>query len=79
MSRDDNKKFWLGSVLAILGVAMLFVAMFIEPQGEVSGTVLGAVGEVFVLAGSLLGLDSYFDFKLNKFLKKDDNDDGDSV
>ncbi len=79
MSRDDNKKFWLGAVLAILGVAMLFVAMFIEPQGEVSGTVLGAVGEVFVLAGSLLGLDSYFDFKLNKFLKKDDNDDGDSV
>ena len=73
MSRDD-KKFWLGAVLAILGVAMLFVAMFIEPKGEVSGTVLGAVGEVFVLAGSLLGLDSYFDFKLNKFLKKNDGD-----
>ncbi|MBQ9587849.1 MAG: hypothetical protein IJR26_08340 [Bacteroidales bacterium] len=76
MTRDD-KKFWLGSILAILGVAMLFVAMFIDPKGEISGSVLGAVGELFVLAGSLLGLDSYFDFKLKRYLKK--NDDGNTV
>lgn len=76
MTRDD-KKFWLGAILAILGVAMLFVAMFIDPKGEISGSVLGAVGELFVLAGSLLGLDSYFDFKLKRYLKK--NDDGDTV
>lgn len=74
MTRDD-KKFWLGAILAILGVAMLFVAMFIDPKGEISGSVLGAVGELFVLAGSLLGLDSYFDFKLKRFLKKNDNGD----
>lgn len=76
MTRDD-KKFWLGSILTILGVAMLFVAMFIDPKGEISGSVLGAVGELFVLAGSLLGLDSYFDFKLKRYLKK--NDDGNTV
>lgn len=76
MTRDD-KKFWLGTILAILGVAMLFVAMFIDPKGEISGSVLGAVGELFVLAGSLLGLDSYFDFKLKRYLKK--NDDGSTV
>ncbi len=76
MTRDD-KKFWLGAILAILGVAMLFVAMFIDPKGEISGSVLGAVGELFVLAGSLLGLDSYFDFKLKRYLKK--NDDGNTV
>lgn len=76
MTRDD-KKFWLGAILAILGVAMLFVAMFINPKGEISGSVLGAVGELFVLAGSLLGLDSYFDFKLKRYLKK--NEDGNTV
>ena len=76
MTRDD-KKFLLGAILAILGVAMLFVAMFIDPKGEISGSVLGAVGELFVLAGSLLGLDSYFDFKLKRYLKK--NDDGNTV
>lgn len=74
MEKTDSRKFWLGAILALLGVAMLFVAMFIDPQGEVSGSVLGAVGEIFLLAGSLLGLDSYFNFKIKKFLKKDDGD-----
>ena len=70
MDKTDSKKFWLGAILALLGVAMLFVGMFIDPQGEVSGSVLGAVGEIFLLAGSLLGLDSYFNFKIKKYLKR---------
>ena len=74
MEKTDGRKFWLGTILALLGVAMLFVGMFIDPQGEVSGSVLGAVGEIFLLAGSLLGLDSYFNFKIKKYLKKDDGD-----
>ena len=74
MEKTDSRKFWLGAILTLLGVAMLFVGMFIDPQGEVSGSVLGAVGEIFLLAGSLLGLDSYFNFKIKKFLKKDDGD-----
>lgn len=74
MEKTDGRKFWLGAILALLGVAMLFVGMFIDPQGEVSGSVLGAVGEIFLLAGSLLGLDSYFNFKIKKYLKKDDGD-----
>ena len=72
MEKTDSRKFWLGAILALLGVAMLFVGMFIDPQGEVSGSVLGAVGEIFLLAGSLLGLDSYFNFKIKKYIKKDD-------
>ena len=74
MEKTDSRKFWLGAILTLLGVAMLFVGMFIDPRGEVSGSVLGAVGEIFLLAGSLLGLDSYFNFKIKKFLKKDDGD-----
>lgn len=73
MENVDKRKFWLGTVLAIAGVAMLFVAMFIDPQGEISGSVLGAVGEVFLLAGSLLGLDSYFNFKLKRYLKNNED------
>ncbi len=66
----DTRRFWLGAALALSGVAMLFVAMFIEPRGEVSGSVLGAAGEVFVLAGCLLGADSYVNYKLKKFLNE---------
>lgn len=72
MEKIDKRKFWLGTVLAIAGVAMLFVALFIPPQGEISGSALGAAGEIFLVAGSLLGLDSYFNFKLKRYLKKDD-------
>lgn len=66
----DTRRFWLGAALALSGVAMLFVAMFIEPRGEVSGSVLGAAGEVFVLAGCLLGADSYVNYKLKKYLNE---------
>lgn len=73
----DTKKFALGTLLVISGVTMLFVAMYIQPQGEIHSSVLGAAGEVFLLAGSLLGLDSYFDFKIKKYINKDK--DGDNL
>ncbi len=72
MEKVDKRKFWLGTVMALAGVAMLFVALFIPPQGEISGSALGAAGEIFLVAGSLLGLDSYFNFKLKRYLKNDD-------
>lgn len=72
MEKVDKRKFWLGTVIALAGVAMLFVALFIPPQGEISGSALGAAGEIFLVAGSLLGLDSYFNFKLKRYLKNDD-------
>lgn len=56
------------------GVGMLFVAMFIDPKGEISGTVLGAAGEMFVLAGSMLGLDGYVNYKIRKFVNDKSTD-----
>lgn len=74
MEKVDKRKFWLGTVMALAGVAMLFTALFIPPQGEISGSALGAAGEIFLVAGSLLGLDSYFDFKLKRYLGKNGNE-----
>lgn len=77
MATNDNKsesrRFWLGALLILCGVTMLFVAMFIDPQGEISGTVLGASGEMFVLAGSMLGLDSYVNYKIKKFINNNED------
>lgn len=73
MEKVDKRKFWLGTVIALAGVAMLFVALFIPPQGEISGSALGAAGEIFLVAGSLLGLDSYFNFKLKRYLRNEEN------
>ena len=69
MEKGDKKRFWLGAFLAIAGTAMLFIAMiFLEPKGEISGSVIGGAGEVFTLAGCLLGLDSYVNFKIKNYL-----------
>lgn len=64
----ENRRFWLGALLILAGVVMLFVAMYIDPKGKIDGTVLGAAGEMFVLAGSMLGLDSYVNYKIKKFI-----------
>lgn len=71
MDKIDTRRFWLGAVLAVAGVVMLFVALFIPPQGEISGSALGAVGEVFLLSGAILGLDSYTNFKMKNFIQKE--------
>lgn len=74
MDKVDAKRFWLGAIIAILGIAMMFVGMFIDPKGEISPSVLGGTGEAFLLAGALLGLDSYFNFKIKKFISNENKE-----
>lgn len=72
MESIDRKRFWLGAILMVAGVAMLFIAMFMEPVGEIHGTVLGAFGEISTIAGCILGLDSYVNLKMKKFIRMED-------
>lgn len=64
----EKKRFWLAAAMIVAGITMLFIAMYIDPKGEISSTVLGGVGEIFVLAGSLLSLDQYVTYKMKKFI-----------
>lgn len=74
----DGRRFWFGAFICTCGVVMLFVAMLTDtassPKGEISGSILGAVGEIFVLGGSILGLDSYVNYKIKRILKDNNND-----
>ena len=65
----DIRRFWLGALLVTAGVVMLFIAMFIDPQGEIHGSVLGAFGEIATLAGALMGMDAYTSFKIKKEMR----------
>ena len=51
------------AVLSIGGLVLLFVAMLIDPAGEIHETVLVAFGEVATFAGSIIGIDSRYKFK----------------
>ncbi len=64
----EKRRFWLAAMLIVAGATLLFLNMYLEPRGKIDGSVLGAAGEMFVLAGALLGLDSYVNYKIKKYI-----------
>lgn len=62
----EKKRFWLGVVLAVVGIVLIFFGFFTPPVGEIHGSVLGAVGELLTLSGALVGADAYVELKVKK-------------
>lgn len=62
----EQRRFWLGCVLIVVGIILIFLGFYIEPVGELSGSLLGAVGEVFTLGGALVGADAYVEYRIKK-------------
>ena len=56
-NEPNNKRFWLATFLCVAGVFILIASLVLPPAGVISASVLAPVGEVFVLAGGILGID----------------------
>ncbi len=56
----------LAIILIIVGVILLFLGFGADPYGEIHDSVLVAYGEVSTFAGSLLGLDYTYKYKMYK-------------
>lgn len=54
-------------MIVVGGFAALYAELFIDPVGEISGSVLGFTGECFSIAGGLLGIVNWVNGRLNKF------------
>ena len=50
----------IATLLAIGGLALLFIGEFIAPQGQIHESVLVAFGETATFAGSILGIDYHY-------------------
>lgn len=72
MNNMDKHRFWLGAILAILGVLLMFVSMFLPPKGVIDSSSLAASGEIFTLAGVLMGLGPYVDYRIRKITASND-------
>ena len=48
---------FVGIVLSIGGLILLFCGVFIDPQGQIHETLLVAFGETATFAGALFGID----------------------
>ncbi|MBO6306320.1 MAG: hypothetical protein J6M55_02315 [Paludibacteraceae bacterium] len=53
------------AVLAIGGLALLYVGALLAPQGEIHESVLIGFGEVATFAGSIMGIDYFYKTRSN--------------
>lgn len=57
----------LAVVTMLAGLALLFIGLFIPPEGEIHGSVLTAFGSVCIFVASLLGISLHYANELDKF------------
>lgn len=55
---------FLGIVIALAGLVLLFISFFVDPLGIIHNSVLTAVGEVFTFSGALIGIDYSYRYKM---------------
>lgn len=56
-------EFILGFICSLIGIGLLWAALFIPPIGIIDASVLTAVGEVLTFSGALVGIDYSYRFK----------------
>ena len=59
-----NVQIITAAVLAIGGLILLFCGTYIDPQGEISESLLIGFGEVATFSGALFGIDAAYSKKL---------------
>lgn len=57
----------LAVVAMLAGLTLLFIGLFIPPEGEIHGSVLTAFGSVCIFVASLLGISLHYANELDKF------------
>ena len=69
-----NVQIITAAILAIGGLVLLFCGTYIDPQGEISDSLLIGFGEVATFSGALFGIDAAYSKKLwditNSFAKR---------
>lgn len=57
----------LAVVTMLAGLTLIFIGLFIPPEGEIHGSVLTAFGSVCIFVASLLGISLHYANELDKF------------
>lgn len=65
-------QFWLGVMVILAGLVMLFFGIFIPPTGIIDNSILVAFGETATFSGSLIGIDYSYKYKTYKLEKEDE-------
>lgn len=57
----------LAVITMLSGITLLFIGLFIPPEGEIHGSVLTVFGSVCIFVASLLGISLHYANELDKF------------
>lgn len=66
---------FLGIVIALAGLCLLFISFFVDPIGIIHSSVLAAVGEVFTFSGALIGIDYTYKYKMYERLRNEHHEE----
>ncbi|WP_321479709.1 hypothetical protein [uncultured Bacteroides sp.] len=61
--RNLNVQLFTACLLTAAGCLLLFIGLWLPPEGEIHSSVLVAFGEVLTFAGSLFGIDYRYRYK----------------
>ena len=68
MNKDRlNIQLLTAAILSLGGLILLFCGVFIDPQGQISESLLIGFGEVATFAGALFGIDYTYKQKYNAY------------
>lgn len=70
MDKKNTAQFWLGVIITIAGIGLLFLGVLMPPGGEIHPTLLVAFGEVATFAGALLGVDYHYKYRIHELERK---------
>lgn len=76
---NSKHRIYLSYVIIAFGIILIFCGFFVSPTGIIDNSVLYGSGELFTLAGSILGIHSNYDLKMKElehklFEKRQDNE-----
>lgn len=54
-------------ITMLAGLVLLFIGLYIPPEGEIHGSVLTAFGSICIFVASLLGISLHYANELDKF------------
>lgn len=62
----ENIKFGMSILLLILGVIIVFVSLYLPPEGVIDSSVLTLIGENFCFVGAVWGIGQYTKVQITK-------------
>ena len=62
----ENIKFGASVVLLLLGVIIVFVSLYLPPEGVIDSSVLTLIGENFCFVGAVWGIGQYAKVQIAK-------------